>query len=76
MPFSGLLEFTSKKGRSADKIKQVTHKNKQGNNLTYLVQSLGLVENPGQENSCLGSVPESDLKRIFAHCIFSTASRK
>lgn len=63
MPFPGLLEITSKKDRSADKIKQMTHKNKQGNNLSYSVQGLGLVEYPVQERSCIGSVPDAGLKR-------------
>lgn len=63
MPFPSLLETTSKKDTSADKIKQVTHGNKQENNLWYSVQGLGLVEYPVQESSCIGSVPDVCLKR-------------
>lgn len=62
MLFSRLLEINSKKDRSADKIKQVTHENKQGNNLSYSVWGLGLVEYPVQESSCIGNMPDGGLK--------------
>jgi len=62
MPFPGLLEITSKKDRSANKIKQVIHENKQGNNLSYSVQGLGLVAYAVQESSFIGSMPDGGLK--------------
>lgn len=62
MLFSSLLEITSKKDRSAERIKQVTHENKQGNNLSYSLQGLGLVEYPAQESSCIGNMPDEGLK--------------